>query len=135
MYLFYKKYSLYRFFREFLKYSRLRRILKRKKRPFRNRKKKIIIKSNFDRHDYLNTIYVFRQLLTARGNGALSLSICHKVFVLLKFKYKDFFIKKFIESLDHIRPVLFYKTMYISGKKYKIPLILQTKKSYVVAMR
>lgn len=135
IFLFYKKYNLYRFFREFIKYTRLRRILKRKGRVFRNRKKVLNRKIYLDRTDYLDTLYRFNQLVMSRGKGGLSFSILHRLFLLLKFKYKNLFIKKFIESLDYIRPLLVYKTMYISGKKYKIPLIMSTRKSYLVAMR
>lgn len=136
LFLFYKKYNFYCMLRHFVKYSRLKRILKRKRRVFRPRRKKYIIKKiTSSRIGKLNVIVFFIQSLISRGKKKLSINLAIRFYTLLKFKYKTEFLLRYFESIELIRPLVNYKTMYISGRKYKIPILMPIYKSYNVAIR
>jgi ribosomal protein S7 len=136
LFLFYRKYNFYALLRHFVKYSRLKRILRKRRKVFRLRKKVYIVKKiTSSRIGKLQTLVFFIQSLISRGKKKLSITLALKFYTLLKFKYNTEFLLKYFESIEKIRPLINYKTMYISGKKYKIPILMSTSKSYNVAIR
>jgi hypothetical protein len=134
---FYARFGLLPFMSEIIKYSRLRYILKRHGKVFRRKKKKIIIIREVyrEKSEKLFFLSIFIQTLISKGKKKLSLNIFLSVFTLLKFKFKNDFISKFFVSLERIRPLINYKTMYIGGKKYKIPVLMPVFKSYCIGTR
>jgi ribosomal protein S7 len=54
---------------------------------------------------------------------------------LLKFKYKLNYVNVYLDSLEKIRPLIYYKTMFIGGKKYRIPVLMPISKSYKISVR
>ncbi|WP_420887391.1 hypothetical protein [Candidatus Paracaedibacter symbiosus] len=78
---------------------------------------------------------VFFQSIVLAGKKKLSSRMFVDLFTLLKFKWKNEFIVKYLYSLERIRPLINYKVMFISGKKYKIPVLMPISKSYAVAVR
>jgi ribosomal protein S7 len=135
--LFYKSHGLYRFLKHFIKFSRLRAILKRYGKVFKDRKKKkkISLRLVKTRPEKLLFLNIFFQSMVKQGKKKLSLKIFSDLFVLLKFKYKTNFLKNYLIALDRIRPLIYYRVIYIGGKKYKIPVLLSLSKSYLVAIR
>lgn len=135
LYKFYSNFGVYKLLKNFIKYSRIKRILKRKRRVFRKRSKKINIKLSKSRVQNLDMLGTLFQNVISRGNQKLAANIVFKVLFLLKLRYKKDFLRKYLQSLERIRPLLYYRTMYISGKKYKIPVLMPISKSYKVSVR
>ncbi len=132
---FYKTHGLYFFLKSFVKYSRLKLVLARYGKIFKNKKKKIICKLSKDRIEKLILLNTFFQGLISKGKRKLSLDIFKKLFLLLKFKYKNQFIDNYLQFLEKIRPLIYYKVMFIGGKKYKIPTLMPISKSYSTSIR
>lgn len=133
---FYKKFGLLPLMSKIIKYSRLRYILRKYRKVFKRKKRKIIfLQSGEDRQSKLLFLNIFIQSLISKGKLKLSAKIFLKVFVLLKFKYKLEFISKYLLALERIRPLINYKTMFIGGKKYRIPVLMPISKSYRMATR
>jgi small subunit ribosomal protein S7 len=132
---FYTRYGLYRLLKIFVKYSRLRNKLKKRKRVFRKRNKRLMRKINNSRSENLRNLSILFQSSIKRGLKKSSFRRFINIMTLLKYKYKENFIISYLNSLEKIRPLLNYKTMYISGKKYKIPVLMSVKKSYKVVVR
>jgi ribosomal protein S7 len=136
VYNFYRTYNFYKLLRSFVKYSRLKKILRRKRRVFKSKKKVYIVKLiTSDMAGSLSMLSNFVQLTISRGKKKLSFKIFLEFYTLLKFKYKTDFLIKYLEFLEKVRPLVYYKTMYISGKKYRIPVLMPIRKSYLVALR
>jgi len=114
---FYKSHGLYFFLKNFVKYSRLKLVLARYGKIFKNKKKKVICKLSKDRVEKLILLNIFFQGLTSRGKKKLSISIFKTLFLLLKFKYKRKFIDCYLQFLEKVRPLIYYKVMFIGGKK------------------
>jgi ribosomal protein S7 len=102
---------------------------------FKNKKKKAICKLSKDRVEKLVLLNIFFQGLISRGKKKLSVNIFKKLFLLLKFKYKSKFIDNYLQFLEKIRPLIYYKVMFIGGKKYKIPTLMPISKSYSTSIR
>lgn len=83
----------------------------------------------------LGLIYLLFQNILSSGNRNLAATIGLKLFNLLKFKFKGEFLKNYCAVIENTRPLILYKTMYIGGKKYKIPTIMPVSKSYNIATR
>lgn len=132
---FYKTHGLYFFLKNFVKYSRLKLVLARYGKVFKNKKKKVICKLSKDRVEKLVLLNIFFQGLISRGKKKLSVNIFKKLFLLLKFKYKSKFIDNYLQFLEKIRPLIYYKVMFIGGKKYKIPTLMPISKSYSTSIR
>lgn len=132
---FYNKQGYYRFLKIFVKYSRIKAILRRHKKTFKKRNKKILPKLGYSRSDKLGHLAILFQSAIQSGKKKLALKTFFSVIILLKFKYKNEFLNKYLLSLEKIRPLLYYKTMFISGKKYKIPVLMPITKSYKVGVR
>jgi len=49
--------------------------------------------------------------------------------------YKSSYLTNYLSSLEKIRPLIYYRVIYIGGKKYRIPVLLSLSKSYLVAIR
>jgi len=124
-------------FIEIIKYSRLRYVLRKHGKIFRRRKKKqFILKSSYeDKAGKLIFLNIFFQLMVSRGKKKLSLRIFLSVLTLLKFKFKNDFVLKYLYALERIRPLINYRTMFIGGKKYKIPVLMPVTKSYKAGTR
>jgi len=133
--IFYKTQGLYPFLKSFVKYSRLKLILARYGKALKGKKKKIICKLSRSRVEKLVLLNVFFQGLVSGGKKKLSLNIFQKLFLLLKFRYKKNFIDSYLQFLEKIRPLIFYKVMFIGGKKYKIPTLMPISKSYSTSIR
>lgn len=132
---FYKDFGLYDLLRNIVKYRRIKRILKKKRKVFKKRPKKIIPKLSRTRIQNLDMLgYLFRGVIS-KGNKKLAGNIFLDLLFLLKLKYKNEFIKKYLEALEIIRPLIYYRTMFISGKKYKIPVLMPITKSYKISIR
>lgn len=136
---FYSRFGLLPLMVQIIKYSRLRYKLKKAGKVFRRKKKKKIVfihsvlqQEKPDRMTFLN---IFFQSLISRGKKKLSLKIFFEVFTLLKFKFKNEFITKYFMALEKIRPLINYRTMFIGGKKYRIPVLMPVSKSYNVGIR
>jgi len=134
---FYKSYGIKRLFIEIIKYSRLRYVLRKHGKVFRRRKKKqFILKSMYeDKAGKLIFLNILLQTMISRGKKKLSLKIFTNVLTLLKFKFRNDFVSKYLYSLERIRPLINYRTMFIGGKKYKIPVLMPITKSYKVGAR
>jgi len=78
---------------------------------------------------------VFFQGLISQGKKKLSVNIFKNLFLLLKFKYKSKFIDSYLQFLEKVRPLIYYKVMFIGGKKYKIPTLMPISKSYSTSIR
>jgi small subunit ribosomal protein S7 len=109
--------------------------LKRYGKVFKEKKKKVIRKVTRDRTEKLILLNILFQNLITSGKRALTAKIFLNLFVLLKFKYKKEFVNNYIKCLEKIRPLIYYKLMYIGGKKYRIPVLMPISKSYSVATR
>jgi ribosomal protein S7 len=135
--LFYKTRGLYRFLKHFLKFSRLRAILRKYGKVFsdKKKKKKIILRLVKTRSEKLLFLNIFFQSIIKQGKKKLALKIFLDLFTLLKFKYKSDYLARYLSSLEKIRPLIYYRVIYIGGKKYKIPVLLSLSKSYLVAIR
>jgi hypothetical protein len=133
--MFYKRRGLYPFLKSFVKYSRLKLVLAKYGKALKGKKKKIICKLSRTRTEKLILLNVFFQGLISGGKKKLSLAIFQKLFLLLKFKYKKKFIDNYLQFLEKIRPLIFYKVMFIGGKKYKIPTLMPISKSYATSIR
>ncbi len=132
---FYRTHGLYFFLKNFVKYSRLKLVLARYGKVFKNKKKKVICKLSRDRVEKLVLLNIFFQGLISRGKKKLSVTVFKKLFLLLKFKYKNKFIDNYLQFLEKIRPLIYYKVMFIGGKKYKIPTLMPISKSYSTSIR
>lgn len=132
---FYKIYGLYPFLKNFVKYSRLKLVLARYGKVFKNKKKKFICKLSKNRIEKLMLLNVFFQGLISQGKKKLTAKIFKNLFLLLKFKYKSNFIDNYLQFLEKVRPLIYYKIMFIGGKKYKIPTLMPISKSYSTSIR
>jgi ribosomal protein S7 len=134
---FYKCYGLYRFLRYFIKFSRLRATLRKYGKVFRDKKKKkkFLLRLAKTRPEKLLFLNIFFQNVIKQGKKKLALSIFCNLFTLLKFKYKSTYLDSYLLALEKIRPLIYYRTIYTGGKKYKIPVLLSLSKSYLVAIR
>jgi len=73
--------------------------------------------------------------LISSGNKKTALSIFNSLFELIKFKYQSGYLDKYTKFLMLLKPILRYRSMYIGGKKYKIPLLLTFDRGYSLATR
>jgi ribosomal protein S7 len=73
-------------------------------------------------------------LLTS-GNRKLSHLIITKLFLTLKFKVKSHLSTVFLRGLKNVRPLFFFKSMCIGGKKYTIPIMYSEQKSLKMAAK
>ncbi len=135
--MYYKVYGLYPFLKHFIKFSRLRAILRKYGKVFRDKKKKkkIVLRLIKSRSEKLLFLNMFFQSVIKRGGRKRALKIFFNLFTLLKFKYKTIYLDNYLLSLEKIRPLIYYRVIYIGGKKYKIPVLLSVSKSYLVAIR
>jgi len=78
---------------------------------------------------------VFFQGLISQGKKKLTINIFKNLFLLLKFKYKNNFVDNYLQFLEKVRPLIYYKIMFIGGKKYKIPTLMPISKSYSTSIR
>jgi ribosomal protein S7 len=90
---------------------------------------------NREKVDNLGSLSVLLQSLVSSGKKKLALRIFVSLITLLKFKYKLDYINVYLDSLEKIRPLIYYKTMFIGGKKYKIPVLMPITKSYKISVR
>jgi len=132
---FYKFFGLYRFLKDLVKYSRLKAVLRKYNKTFRPKPKLYIRKVNREKVDNLGSLSVLLQSLVSSGKKKLALRIFVSLITLLKFKYKLDYINVYLDSLEKIRPLIYYKTMFIGGKKYKIPVLMPITKSYKISVR
>lgn len=132
---FYKFHGLYPFLKNFVKYSRLKLVLARYGKVFKDKKKKVICKLSKNRVEKLILLNIFFQNLVSQGKKKLSLKIFKNLFLLLKFKYKKNFIDNYLQFLEKVRPLIYYKVMFIGGKKYRIPTLMPVSKSYSTSIR
>lgn len=112
-----------------------------KKYTFLNKYMKTItlyfyVSSNF----FFNNNIIKKQILNynflvKKGKKLVIFSIRHKLLCLVKNKLKvDVFL--FLQLIiKKIMPFIFYRTRYSSGRKYKIPYIISTIKSYRLALK
>ncbi len=134
---FYKKYGLYFFVKSVMKFNRLKYFLAKYGKTYndKKKKKKIVRKVEKDRVEKLALTALFCYNLISRGKKKLALNIFTGLFTLLKFKYKKGFIDTYIQCLEKIRPLIYYRLMYIGGKKYRIPVLMPISKSYSTSIR
>lgn len=132
---FYKFFGLYRFLKDLVKYSRLKAILRKYNKTFRPKPKLYIRKVNREKVDNLGSLSVLLQSLVCSGKKKLALRIFVSLITLLKFKYKLKYVDTYLDALEKIRPLIYYKTMFIGGKKYRIPVLMPITKSYKISVR
>lgn len=135
MYIYYMKYNFYRFFSDIIKYAKIRKRLKKYRKRFRSKEKRYVLKLRKDRIFQLNSFMVMVGFFNRKGFSRLSISTILKIFTLLKFKFKSNFLLSYLECLEKVRPLLIYKSMSISGKRYKIPITVPITKSYLIASK
>jgi small subunit ribosomal protein S7 len=133
---FYTKFSLYTFFKKFVETSRLRVKLQRRGMQFRE-EKRITRKDTRTFEGDLHLFSLLYRSLIKRGRRNLALTYVGKFILLLKFKSNNnkYFVDKYVQMLETVRPMLNYKPMYIGGKKYQIPVLMPVEKSYFFATR
>ena len=83
---FYRRKSFTRLLHDYIKYARLKAILRKYRRVFRRRPKKVVRKEGISRIEKLLFLNVFFQSTVAVGKKKLSLRIFWDLFTLLKFK-------------------------------------------------
>lgn len=134
---YYSKRGLRNLLWEGIFYARLKKKLSKYRKVFKSKdeSKKLIRKTTKEREEKLLLLRLLVHSLIVRGKKKLSLKIFTYFLILLKFRYKVDFFSKYEEALEKIRPLINYKTMYIGGKKYRIPVIMPLSKSYATAIR
>lgn len=135
---FYKKFSMRTVLKDIIRFAYLKRKLRKLgKRFILKPKRNTIIKliSFKELADLLSFSAGFPKFLIQRGLGKKALKTWFKVLFMLKFRYNNDFLLKFVNVLENIRPLVSFQNMHIGGKKYKIPIIMLIDKSYLVAMR
>jgi hypothetical protein len=83
---FYRRKSLTRFLHDFIKYARLKAILRKYKKVFKKKPKKVTRKEGLSRVEKLLFLNVFIQSITSAGKKKLSSKVFVDLFILLKFK-------------------------------------------------
>jgi ribosomal protein S7 len=121
---------------DYVRFARFRRIISRAGKIFINKKTnlKFVVKG-LSSLSYLSLVGNFLKFFILKGLLKKSLVLWSNLFILLKFKYKEFFLIKFFKTLENIRPLLSYRTMYVGGKKYRIPVLIKNTRGYRYSLR
>lgn len=132
---YYRIFGMRSFYKKIVKYARLKYgIVRRKKIYIEDRDKPIKYIARWGRTKFLNYLnYLLSRLITL-GRRRKAERFYVQFLTILKFTHKNNYIKAFFSSLNKIRPLLLYKTIYKSGKKYRIPALISTNKSYKMAI-
>lgn len=83
----------------------------------------------------LRLISLLLSILISSGKKKKALYIFNSLFGLMKFKYQFNYLNEYTKFLISLKPILRYRSMYIGGKKYKIPLLLTPDRGYSLATR
>ena len=133
---YYKTFGFKRLYSQLIKYSRLKYNLRRKKRKYIERNKKNLVRSTrWPKMNLLRQLHYLMSIMVSSGRGALAKKFYLKLLLLLKFKYKKEYLKKYLLCLEKLRPLILYRTVYTGGKKYKIPILMPVRKSYNFATK
>jgi hypothetical protein len=92
---FYRRKSFTRLLHDYIKYARLKAILRKYRRVFKRKPKKVVRKEGLSRAEKLSFLNVFFQSVITTGKKKLSLRMFLDLFTLLKFKWKVDFINKY----------------------------------------
>ena len=134
---FYRRYGVLKVFSTLIKFSRLINKMRRWGATFvdKNKKTKKVTRNygELAKHQKLMYFAHLTNTLNKNGKSAKSRSFMFRTLVLLKFSYKSEFMNSYIRSLRKVRPILSYKLVFTGGKKYRIPILMQTDKSYRIA--
>lgn len=113
--------------------KKLKKIKKIKKiRKIKYMKYKLKKINKFDKLIMINFLL---NNLFINGKKKKSYNIFFNLLLLLKYKYKISIFKILYKSICNVRPLINFKTMYIGGKKYKIPVPLNYIKSYRLSLK
>lgn len=137
--------GLLKFFRESIRYAYIKKKLARFGKKFKRNKSFSISRKRFilnpqnslrplPKHEQFLLFRLFFHLLIKHGNNRIALKILVEVVNLMKMRYGVNFFNNFVKVIEKIRPLLMYRTMYVGGKKYRIPIIIQREKSYKVGV-
>jgi hypothetical protein len=85
--------------------------------------------------NHLQLLGLLLSSLISSGKKKKAICIFVSLIGLMKFKYRLDYLNEYIRFLSLLRPILRYRSMYIGGKKYKIPLLLTPDRGYRVAIR
>ncbi len=88
-----------------------------------------------NKYDKLIILNYLINNLTIKGKKKKNYNIFFNILLLLKYKYKTSIFKILYNSVCNVKPLITFKTMYIGGKKYKIPVPLNYNKSYKLALK
>jgi ribosomal protein S7 len=84
---------------------------------------------------FFNLINGLTNNLLRIGKKKTAIRIVQKLFLMLKFKLKKHLNIFLSRALKNIRPLFIFKSMYIGGKKYSIPIMLPEYKSFRLAIK
>lgn len=113
-------------------YHRLRflKMLAWQKRFSKRRKMKPIT-----RFYKLHLINYFINNLIRKGNKKKAYNIFFNLLLLLKYQHKFAFLKILYSAVSNVKPLISFVTMYIGGKKYRIPILLSHNKGYKLGLK
>lgn len=83
----------------------------------------------------LKLLALLPAFLTKQGMKKKSFFIFNSLITLMKFRYKNSYLIEYVNFLTSLKPVLYYRNIYVGGKKYKIPLLLEVERGYKMATR
>lgn len=130
--LFYRNFNLLGYFKKFLwnkhAYWKTQFITKNI-----NLKKKPI--DFLNKFIFFSLINHFSNCLLQKGYKKKSLNLLLNLFLISKFKLKTNLISIFIKGLRNIKPLFYFKVMYIGGKKYNIPIMQAEQKCLKLGVR
>ena len=96
--------------------------------------KKLIFKDTISSF-FFDLINYFSNCLLCSGNKKIAHLIVLQLFLALKFKMKSHLSTIFVQGLKNIRPLFFFKSMCIGGKKYTVPIMYSEQKSLKMAAK
>ena len=70
-----------------------------------------------------------------KGYKKKSFNLLLNLFLISKFKLKTNLISIFTKGLRNIKPLFYFKVMYIGGKKYNIPIMQAEQKCLKLGVR
>ena len=130
--LFYRNFNLLGYFKKFLwnkhAYWKTQFITKNI-----NLKKKPI--DFLNKFMFFNLINHFSNCLLQKGYKKKSFNLLLNLFLISKFKLKTNLISIFTKGLRNIKPLFYFKVMYIGGKKYNIPIMQAEQKCLKLGVR
>lgn len=83
----------------------------------------------------MHLIHYFISNLIKNGGKQKAFNIFFNLLLLLKYQHRLMFLKVLQATILNVKPLISFFTMYIGGKKYKIPILLAHNKGYRMAIK